>query len=206
MTAPTVQFIDQTPRDFLASLNPPLATAGARGRFSKDAQAALATARADGFLFIGDAGHPKTEVKTPKAPKVSLDKPTQVVTGVPAQAPTGGSVDPKAVRAWAKGAGVAIGERGRIKPEVIAQYLAQGGKTTSTVKVTLGGSKPKPEAVKVRENRTGYSVIDGILIRQDSCGACNSRITHCACKAGPQVMKFLAREAGAPVALVLDKP
>lgn len=212
MTAPAAQFIPQTPRDFLASVTgsngEPLAKAGARGRFGKEAQAALDTARADGFLFIGDPGHPDTPVKTPKAPKAPA-APKTVVTGPPAVAPTGGTVDAKAVRAWAKANGVEVGERGRIKPEVITQYLTNGGKTTAsgqTVKVTLGGSKPKPEAVKVRENKTGYSVIDGILIRQDSCGQCNARITHCACKNGPQVMKFLAREVGAPVALTLDKP
>jgi hypothetical protein len=207
MTAPTVQFIDQTPREFLASLNPPKAVAGARGRFSKDAQEALATARGDGFLFIGDAGHPKTEVKAPRAPKAPA-APKTVVTGAPTTAPTGGTVDAKAVRAWAKANGVEVGERGRIKPEVITRYLAGGGKTNasaSTVKVTMGGSKPKPEAVKVRDEKTGYSVIGGILIRQDACGNCNARIPYCGCKKGPQVHKFLAREVGTPVALILDK-
>jgi len=207
MTAP-VQYIDQTPRDFLASLNPPLATAGARGRFSKDAQAALATARGDGFLFIGDEGHPKTAAPAPKKEKAPATQKT-VVTGAPTPAPTGGTVDAKAVRAWAKANGVEVGERGRIRPEVVTQYLANGGKTTatgSTVKVTLGGSaKPPVDAVKVRDEKTGYSVIGGTLIRQDSCGSCKARITHCGCKKGPQVHPFLAREVGQPVALILDK-
>jgi len=41
----------QTERDYLASLNPPLAIAGARGRFSKAAKAELVRARAAGMTF-----------------------------------------------------------------------------------------------------------------------------------------------------------
>lgn len=41
----------QTERDYLASLTPPLAIAGARGRFSKAAKAELVRARAAGVVF-----------------------------------------------------------------------------------------------------------------------------------------------------------
>jgi hypothetical protein len=41
----------QTEREYLASLNPPLAIAGARGRFSKAAKAELVRAREAGITF-----------------------------------------------------------------------------------------------------------------------------------------------------------
>jgi hypothetical protein len=42
-------------RAYLASLSPPLAKAGSRGRFSKEAHAALAKARDEGVTFDGEA-------------------------------------------------------------------------------------------------------------------------------------------------------
>lgn len=193
------QFIDQTPRDFLASLNPPLAQAGARGRFSKDAQAALATARAEGFLFIGDPGHPKTEVKTPRAPKT--EAPKQVVTGAPvslvkpAPAVATETYDPKEVRAWAKQNGVEVGERGRIKPEVFAAFAKAGGKPVGA------GAKPivKAPAVKVRKEKVAWGFIprkkgDGQHISEpllgiQNCGSCKQGIQFCGCPTGPVMPK-----------------
>lgn len=35
-------------------------------------------------------------------------------------------VDPKAVRAWAQGAGVEVNQRGRIKADVVAQFRSAG--------------------------------------------------------------------------------
>lgn len=105
------RFKMQTARAYLHGLGLTPKPTG-RGRFSREAHAALDTARAKGISFSDDApkAAPKPKViKMPKAETVKVD--------------TRG-VDPKAVREWAKSAGIEIGARGRIHTDIIARYLS----------------------------------------------------------------------------------
>jgi hypothetical protein len=208
-----IQWIPQTERDFLASVTgedgKPLAIAGARGRFSRAATEALAKARSEGFGFIGDKGHPMTEVKTPKAPKApktvvsSTPKPAETeqpkTVTVPAQ--TTPSVDAKAVRAWAKTNGHTVGERGRIRPEVISAYLAGGGKVV-TAAPKAAQAQPKP--VRVRTQTVAYGrVRRGDLPKHISepvlaitnCFRCRKTVSYCGCADGVQMPKWAGGES-----------
>lgn len=64
-----------TKREWLASLNPPLAKTG-RGKFSNEAKAAIAKAIAEGMTFSDNAPAPKV-VKDDNAPEAE-DKPRGV--------------------------------------------------------------------------------------------------------------------------------
>jgi hypothetical protein len=73
----------------------------------------LAKAREKGMTFSDDApkaSKPKT-VKIPKAKTETVRVDTK-------------GIDPKAVREWAKGAGIEVGARGRIHTDIIARYLS----------------------------------------------------------------------------------
>jgi hypothetical protein len=225
MTAsPAIQFVPQTERAFLASLTPPLAdnAPGARGRFSNAGKAALAAAREQGFRFVGDEGHPDTVVKATRAPRTVT---TPAATSATATTPEGASVPPavanntvttvsanpspaagrasfvaKDVRAWAKQNGHAVGERGRIHPNVIAAFVKAGGKPSGPA-----ARRVTPNVMpRIRPQSTGYSVIDNILIRQEKCSACTQNVSQCPCKTGPRAHKFLETLTGGVVPLVLD--
>lgn len=192
MTA-QIQWIPQTERDFLASLTPPLAKAGARGRFSADAHAALAKARADGFGFIGDKGHPQTEVKAaPKAaPKVVTSAVSTETVSVPAQTKTvqTGTVDAKAARTWARSQGMTVGERGRLHPNIISAYLSANGGTSKPVSL-VKTEKPKP--VRTRTQKVAYGVIprrkgdpkylSEPVLSVTNCGKCKNALSFCPCE------------------------
>jgi len=61
-------------RDYLASLNPPLAISGARGRFSKAAQAHIARVEADGMKFSDGGGLPRPDLSAGRSlPSTDLD-------------------------------------------------------------------------------------------------------------------------------------
>lgn len=98
-------------------------TVGSRGRFSADMQAALASAPAGSYV----EAEPKP---------LTMRNPIKSVTPGP-KAPTvikvKSKADPKAVRTWAKANGVAVGDRGRIKPEVFAAYEAAQGEADAPV-------------------------------------------------------------------------
>jgi hypothetical protein len=189
-TAPTVQFVPQTAREFLSTVKgadgKPLAIAGARGRFSKAATEALAKAHADGFVFIGEAGHPQTEVKTVKAPKPAKTVTMTTTTApVPTQ-PTAPKVevDPKEVRAWAKANGHEVGERGRIHGTVIGAFLASGGKAVGPKAKAVTAPKP----VRVRTQSVAYGLIrrgdapkhvSEPLLAISSCYSCKKPVGYC---------------------------
>lgn len=93
-------------------------TVGSRGRFSADMQAALASAPAG------------TITETVAVPSQSTPKPKPAPAKV---IKVKSKADPKAVRTWAKANGVAVGDRGRIKPEVFAAYEAAQGEADAPV-------------------------------------------------------------------------
>lgn len=208
MTTPNPKHLNLTPRAFLASLTPPLAilTDGegrpARGRFSKDGNAALDKAREDGFLFLGDAGNENNPVEEKKERKAAAPKPAPV-QGTTAPRPTVvlPEVNPKDVRAWAKQNGHEVGERGRIHKSVIQAYLAGGGKP-----VVAQAKRPTPNDMpKVRPERVGYAVERNTLIALTTCatkGGCGKAIQSCTCSTGPVAPHYLdAGIAGTPLAL-----
>jgi hypothetical protein len=102
----------QTAREFLFGKGLTKAPTG-RGRFSREANAALDKARKAGTVFSDDASKvekPKT-VKVEKTPKAVAVKPTE-------------RYDNAEVRKWARANGHTVGERGRIHVDVINAYLS----------------------------------------------------------------------------------
>jgi hypothetical protein len=110
-------------------------TVGDRGRFSAAMQEALAKAPKGAITEPVTVPAQGKTVKTPRAAK-------PVVVKVKSKA------DPKAVRTWAKANGVAVGDRGRIKPEVFAAYEAAQGEAEApiverkTAEVNFGNHAP----------------------------------------------------------------
>jgi hypothetical protein len=164
-------------------------TVGERGRFSAEMLAVLAAAP-EGTITEAPKAEPKP-------------RPTRVVVAqdVPAPAPLP-EVDPKEVRAWAKQNGHEVGERGRIHTSVVKAYLDAGGKGKSLAPSTPVAVLPPV----VRKEKSGFSRIKGILIRQDKCGSCGNAVNRCPCTTGPAAHKFLSKEVGSTVVLTLDKP
>lgn len=97
-------------------------TVGNRGRFSAEMQAALAAAPKGAItepVVVPTQGKAKS-AKAKSEPKAKVIKVKS-------------KADPKAVRAWAKANGVAVGDRGRIKPEVFAAYEAAQGEADAPI-------------------------------------------------------------------------
>ena len=107
-------------REYLLSLNPPLAKPG-RGRFSKEGKEALAEARKNGVTF----GTPEADDKGKSVPPVG-NPDSDRTTG-------GASINPTLVRAWAKDNGHDVAKRGRIPSYIIDAYL----------------SNPEPDATEI---------------------------------------------------------
>jgi len=106
-----------TKREWLVEQN--LATPG-RGRFSREANAALDKAISEGIVF--DDNTP-AKIPSPRITATDSTVKVRVVGGGPVPIPRE-SYNPKDVRAWAKGKGIPVGERGRIDHSIVAQYLA----------------------------------------------------------------------------------
>jgi hypothetical protein len=205
MTTPLAPTTTQTAREYLASLNPPLAKAGpgVRGRFSTAGVEALTAARAAGVVFADDVKVVKT---TPAVAAPAQAAPAPVATPAPAPVATpapAGTVNAKDARAWAKANGIAVGERGRLHPDVLNAYAAATG-TSTTVKPTVSLVKAAPvqtEAPKVLRKQTvaygriarkegdGPHITEPILAILD-CYKCKSKVNACACKTGPRLPKW----------------
>lgn len=206
-------FVPVTAREFLSTVivdGKPLAIFPARGRFSTAANEALDKAHADGFVFLGEPGHPDTVVKakrekrvTTGTPAVGQTAPAPAASSHPAAAPA--SFVAKDVRSWAQANGVEVGKRGRIHPNVIAAYVKANGKATGPK-----AAAPKPAVLPVRRETVGYAVEKGTLIAYTSCGStagkssvgCNKAVSHCKCPTGPVAPHYLdAGIAGTPLSL-----
>lgn len=189
----------QTQREWLVSLG---LAKPSRGRFGKDALAALAQYPDHKWADPKPAA-PATSGKATQA-TVPGNSPAPSAPAAPAE--TLPQVDPKDVRAWAKSNGHEVAQHGRIHKSVIKAYLAAGGKPVGP----RAKSVALPQAPKVRRESTGYSVVNGLLIRQDSCGNATNGVRHsvsrCTCPGGPRAYDFIEREVGQPVYLTLDKP
>lgn len=166
-----------TKREYLAGLG--LAKPG-RGRFSKEAVAALEAAVASGVVF-------DEPVKPVKEVATEGDEPSQ---------PSKPMSETAEVRAWATSNGIKIGERGRI-PEAVTKAFKAGDPS-------LAGSKPNPVYVAVqpqkrtRQIKVMYGEDDrGLVIGYSMCRRCAWHISLCKCKNGPvppsMVVKVLDR-------------
>lgn len=166
----------QTPREYLVSLG--LAKPG-KGRFSKEAVAALAAARAKGIQFK------EAEVKptTPRRPRVAVKTETPKPEV---------KVDPKAVRAWAVEAGHTVGQRGRIHNDLVVAYLADRESTGQAVEVARDEyDLYRPSAARIRYHDFYTATdLDGKTHRRtfrDCCVNCGYSIGWCYC---PEPLMF----------------
>ena len=116
---------NETEREWLARQNPPLAVLvgksgkPARGRFSAEAHAALATAKEKGWTFAGK----QTPTPTPR-PKAA--KPKAKSTDAPVN--SGAVSEAQNIREWATANGVPVSARGRISQETRSAYEARDSK------------------------------------------------------------------------------
>lgn len=167
-----------TKREYLAGLNPPLAKPG-RGRFSKEAVEALATAEAAGVVF-------DEPVKPVKEVATEGDEPSQ---------PSKPTSETAEVRAWAASNGIKVGERGRI-PEAVTKAYAAGNPSLATPSKPVA-YKVTPQ-VRVRQVKCMYGEDpQGRVIGFGMCQRCTYHVSLCACKSGPKppsmVVKVLDR-------------
>lgn len=150
-----------TKREYLVEKG--LAKAG-RGRFSKEAVAALAAAEAEGIVF-------DEPVKPEKPVKSETDEePAPSSPSLPTEA--------QKVREWARAQGIEVGERGRIPKGVTAAYQ--------------GNPPPAKNVAVVKPWRImrDYSLIngttdDGLVVQFGDCQRCAKRVRYCECASGP---------------------
>ncbi len=163
-----------TKREYLAGLNPPLAKPG-RGRFSKDAIAALEAAEAAGVVF-DEPVKPVKEVATEGDEPSKPTKPASEVT---------------LIRSWAADNGIKVGERGRLPQDVVAAYRA--GNPSMAVPQAKPVYKVEPQ-VRIRQVRAMYGVDErGSTIGFSMCTRCKFHVSLCACKSGPVPPKFVVK-------------
>lgn len=174
----------------------PLARPG-KGRFSRAAQAAVAAAYASGMTFTDD--DPKPE-KAPREKKVKAEIAPRV------KAPER-DFDYNHVRKWAAENGIAVGERGRVKAEILVKYDAANPVKSKTVTgvatsagVSLSKAVVKPEKDRVRPENVAYALakapeghgyVQRVSVAFEKCGGCKWAIGYCSCEGGPRVPSYL---------------
>ncbi|AZU97261.1 Lsr2-like DNA bridging protein [Streptomyces phage Jada] len=189
-----------TEREYLISLK--LAKPG-RGRYSREARAALDKAKADGMVFDKTAAEIAKEERQNKPKRVRSTAPKAVKEARPSQ----DAYDAKAVRSWGEQTGaIEKGKRGKLPTALINAYLA-ANKTAK--KVTVRRSVGKAE--KVRDVAVGFtyarrgpkdpSFISEPLVAVQSCGSCSKGVSYCKCSSGPVAPKYLGGEV-----LLLTRP
>ena len=163
-----------TKREFLIEKG--LAKPG-RGRFSAEANAALAEAVANGAVF-------DEPVKPVKEVATEGDKPSQ---------PSKPTSETAEVRAWAASNGIKVGERGRIPEKVLAAFKSDDPSSLR--------SKPTyvvAPQTRVRQIACMYGQdAEGHVIGYALCRKCSFHVSLCRCARGPQppsmVVKVLDR-------------
>ena len=147
-----------TERAYLASLNPPLAIENARGRFSREAKAALAEARENGITF-GEPGEKSSTKSSERSSNVND------------------------IRLWAKQNGLEVGVRGRIPLDIIRAYE---GKAPAPAAVDQWLAKPPPPQPRLRQVDCMYGLTEeGYRVGFSTCRRCMAHLSRCACKQGP---------------------
>jgi hypothetical protein len=178
-----------TEREWLASQG--LAKLG-RGRFSAEAKAALAKAKAEGMVFDKTALELAREARQNK-PK----RERKAIQSTPKESrPSQDSYDAKAVRAWGEQTGaIEKGRRGKLPTALINAYLAANKSTKPKVR------KVSTARGKVREAAVGYTYakrkasdpkfISEPLVAVMNCGRCSRGVAYCGCNDGPVAPKYL---------------
>ncbi|QOI67579.1 Lsr2-like DNA bridging protein [Streptomyces phage Beuffert] len=189
-----------TEREWLVSQG--LAKMG-RGRYSAEAKAALANAKANGMTFD------KTALELAKEARKNKPAKVRKVESAPKQVrPSQDTYDAKAVRAWGEQTGaIEKGKRGKLPTALINAYLA----ANKTQKVVTVRRAPAAKRAVVREESVGYtyakrgpndpSFISEPLVAVSSCGGCSRGVAYCGCKSGPIAPKYLGGEV-----LMLTRP
>jgi hypothetical protein len=153
-----------TERAYLASLNPPLAKENARGRFSREAKAALITARYNVITF--GEGADSQGNSSPAAANAAAG-PSQALGDI---------------RTWARANGYDIGVRGRIPSDVLKAYNGE----VQEVKPDPWLAKPAPHQPRLRQLDCLYGLTEeGYRVGFSTCRRCMSHLSRCACKQGP---------------------
>ena len=160
-----------TEREYLASLTPPLAKENSRGRFSREAKAALVDARATGVTFGSEDD--------------------SLGNQLPLAANAAGGHSPSVVRAWARENGYEVPTRGRIPSDIIAAYTGN----PLTPKARTGQfAQPVPVQVKLRKAITLYGLTEeGYRVGYSHCRRCMQSMVYCSCKDGPKPPKIIVR-------------
>ena len=189
-----------TEREYLISLK--LAKAG-RGRYSREARAALDKEKADGMVFDKTAAELAKEERESKPKRVRSSAPKVDRESRPSQ----DTYDAKAVRAWGEQVKmIEPGKRGKLPTALINAYLA-ANKPQKTVTVRRSVGKVQ----KVRDVSVGYTYarrgpkdpafISEPLVAVQSCGGCSKGVSYCKCTSGPVAPKYLGGEL-----LLLTRP
>lgn len=177
-----------------------LAKAGARGRFSREANAALAKAISEGIVFDEPVVKPVSENKEKKVR--AAKKPV-------AKAPSSELYDAKEVRRWAEANGkVEKGKRGRLPTEVIQEFLSSGEAAPKKKRVVQVRDKVREQSVawtfaKRRENEDPR-VFSEPLVAVTNCGECRDTIAYCKGHGDEGLPMAPAYLGGQP--LMLDRP
>lgn len=143
-----------TKRDWLAEQG--LAKKGARGRFSREAIAAIVKAESEGMKF-----------DEPVIPTPVKSKSVQRRVAVQKEAPVTqekSTADPAAVRKWAKENGVTVSERGRVSEETKLAYEkameAQGGEVIQSTPGARGEKDTRQHSPLLVSEDTVYVGMD----------------------------------------------
>lgn len=163
-----------TKREYLVGLG--LAKPG-RGRFSKEANEALAAAEASGVVFDEPVVAPKV-VSTEGADAPSNPpKPTSEAT---------------AIREWAAKNGIAVGNRGRIASDIVKAYQT-GNATSVRSEPARVFARPAPQ-VRVRQERARYGkTAEGYTVGWSLCRKCAYHISFCRCASGPVAPSMIVK-------------
>lgn len=194
----------QTKREYAASLG--LAKLGVRGKLSRDAHAAIDKARDNGVTFSDDA--PKAVVKVDR-PKVAIR-----VVGDSKPKPELPTYDNRAVRDWAKKAGLNVGARGRIHPDIVKAYFDTNPDERHSETVD---NRPVAETISVakpvvRSQTTAYVVASGPkawnapkVIGFSTCASCHNSVNRCTHDM-PVAPAYLSSNGTTVTAVSLSKP
>lgn len=180
-----------TRKEYLSSLNPPLARMG-RGRLSAEANAEIERCVAKGMTFDDFDGKSRiVTTKEPKTPVVPVTQsnpvnPDDIVIPSPRKRIDPASYDAKIVREWGRENGHTVGSRGRIHPDVVSAYMEAHKGSDVPTRDEGREDTHRPTMARVRHADT-FSGIDPATKNKitksyrDCCFNCSWSIGYCLC-------------------------
>lgn len=186
-----------TRKQYLAGLNPPLASLG-RGRLSATANAEIERAiREDGMTFSDYADGArvvKTPVVTQSKPRaVAAVKPvtqsdfkdTDIVIPAGPAPIKAGSYDPAVVRAWAKENGHAVSDKGRVNHDLVRAYMdAHDGEVPTVSDAVADKDRQHMSRLRFADKYVGTDPATSEKVTKtyrDCCFNCSWSIGYCRC-------------------------